>query len=133
MNSRFVSGLSAELYTASYFARQGYEIFWPLVTQSKSDYLIFKDGQALKIQSKKATWSKTGNYSYLQTRLTNSNFKDRPRYLKGDFDLLAITDYKNIWVIPFNEIEGLTSLCLGSTKQDYKPQTQDDAKKWIVE
>lgn len=129
---QFYNGLSSELYTASHFAQEGYEIFWPMQTQSRADFLIFKDGQALKVQCKKATWSKAGNYNYLQTRLSSRNKDSQPLYQEGDFDLLVVTDLEKIWVIPYQEVKGLTSLCLLSTKPTYKSRASYDAATWRV-
>ena len=132
MDFRHQTGLSAELYTASYFAAQGYDVFWPMQTQSRADFLVFKDDKYIKVQCKKATWSKTGTYKYLQCRLTNRNKGAKPKYTAEDFDVLVMTDLESIWVTDFSEISELTSVCLASTKENYKPQTKYDSRKWKV-
>ncbi|MDI6993225.1 group I intron-associated PD-(D/E)XK endonuclease, partial [Escherichia coli] len=66
---RFVSGVSSELFVAHKLTALGYEVFFPLMTQSKADFLVLKDGKVLKIQVKKASWSQAGPYQYLQSRI----------------------------------------------------------------
>jgi hypothetical protein len=130
---RFVSGVSSELYTAHRLTLQGYEIFFPLMTQSKADFIALKEGALCKVQVKKATWSKTGPYEYLQARIHGKSKRDPKKwYTKDDVDFFAITDNERVWFIPYEEIGHQTSVCLGSTNPKYKQQTKYDAKDWLL-
>jgi hypothetical protein len=127
-----MNGSAAELYVAARLVDQGYTVLWPLMTQSRYDIVIEKDGLFQSVQVKKATASKTGEFTYLQARLSTRNKNSRPKYETGEFDLFAFTDMERIWIAPFSELKEYTSVCLGSTNPKYKPQTQYDAKKWLL-
>lgn len=124
MSPNFYNGTTAELYAASYFSELGYSIYWPMMTQSRCDFVIEKDGQFLKVQVKKATWSQIGAFKYLQCRLKNRN-KHAVWYEEGDYDLLVfISDEKELWVAPFEEVNKLVSVCLKGSKEGYKPRSR---------
>lgn len=127
-----MSGSAAELYVASRLAEKGYNVLWPLMTQSRYDIVIEKDGQYQSIQVKKATASKTGPYTYLQARLSSRNKNSRPKYEEGEFDFFAFTDMQRVWLAPFSELSGQTSVCLGSSNPTYKPHTKYNAKDWLI-
>ena len=130
---RFVSGVSSELYVAHRLTQLGYEIFFPLMTQSKADFLALKNGIVYKIQVKKASWSTTHQYKYLQARIHGKSKRNPDKfYTKDDVDLFAITDNERLWLIPFEEIGHQTSVCLDCTNPKYRPQTKYNPKKWIV-
>ena len=131
MHPNFSSGLSTELYMASWFSEREYAIYWPMSTQSRCDFVVEKDGKFQKIQVKKATWSQTGPYKYLQCRLQNRNKHSR-WYEEGDYDLIVfVSDEKEIWIAPFAEVNNLVSVCLGGTKPGYKTQSKlYDPDKW---
>lgn len=130
MNKQHVSGAAAELFVAARLAKQGFNVLYPLVTQSRYDLVVEKDGVFSRIQVKKATQSKTGPYEYLQARLSSRNKFSKPIYVKGEFELFAFTDMGDVWLAPFEELEGYTSVCLGSTNPNYKPKTAYDAEAW---
>ena len=124
MHNNFISGSSAELYAASFFSEKGFNIFWPLLTQSRCDFVIEKDNIYQKIQVKKATWSRIGNFEYLQCRLKNRN-KYGSWYKEGDYDLLVfVSDEKELWIAPFEEVNHLVSVCLKGTKEGYKTRSK---------
>ena len=127
-----MSGSAAELYVAAKLAQQGYTILWPLMTQSRYDIVIEKNGQFQTVQVKKATASKTGEFTYLQARLSSRNKNSRPKYETGEFDLFAFTDMNDVWIAPFEHLKYNTSVCLSSTNPKYKPQTKYEAKKWLI-
>jgi PD-(D/E)XK endonuclease len=127
-----MSGSAAELYVAARLVEQGYTVLWPLMTQSRYDIVIEKDGQFQSVQIKKATASRTGEFTYLQARLSSRNRNSRPKYETGEVDLFAFTDMERIWLAPFTDLEGYTSVCLGSTNPRYKPQTKYEASKWLI-
>ncbi len=102
-------------------------------TGNRCDFVIFKKGKAQKVQVKKATWSVAGKYKYLQARVSTRKKESRPKYTKEDFDLIVFIDNNHdIWVASFDDVEGMTSVCLASTNPKYKPQTSYSANRWKV-
>lgn len=131
-NFNHLAGQAAELYVASRLGEQGYNILWPLLTQSRYDLVLEKDGMFWRIQVKKATKSKTGKFEYLQARLSTRNKNSKPQYEVGEFEYFAFTDMERIWLAPFKELKGKTSVCLGSTNPNYKPSTKYKAEGWLI-
>ena len=130
---RHRSGAASELYVAYRLIQEGFEVFSPLMTQSKADFLALKEGVVLKVQVKKASWSKAGKYSYLQSRIHGSGKRDpNKRYTADDVDFFAITDNDKVWWIPYNEIGHQSSVCLGSSNPEYRQYTKYDATKWLL-
>jgi hypothetical protein len=133
MDLRHRNGAVAELFVAAAYAKQGYNILWPMLTQSRYDFVAEdKEGRFIKVQVKKASWSKTGPYKYLQVRITGKNKQTNTPYKKGDVDEFAFTDLNRIWAARFNEVGNLTSVCLDSTNPKYRPKTKYDAKTWLL-
>jgi hypothetical protein len=133
MTIQFKSGFLTELEIAKYFAKEGYEIYWPLLTQSRADFIAAKDKETKLIQCKKASWSKAGNFKYLQVRVSSRNKSPNPKYQLSDFDLMAVSDGEGrLWLIPIEDVVDKTSLCLSSTNPAYKPETAYDADSWRI-
>lgn len=129
---RHQSGAAAELYVAARLAEIGYGVLWPFMTQSRYDLVIEEGDRFYKVQVKKASWSRSGNFKYLQARITGKNLLTNTPYTVKDLDIFAFTDMDRIWLARFDEIEGMTSVCLGSTNPKYKPQTKYNAEAWLV-
>lgn len=115
---------------------KGYELFWPATTQSRCDFVVNHPGERnffRKVQVKKATWSISGTYQYLQCRLENRN-RYSTKYEKGDFDEIAFTDGdKRIWIANFEDVDGLVSVCLDGTRPGYTSKSEKyDPAKWLV-
>lgn len=133
MTIQFRQGFVTELEIAKYFAEQQYEIYWPLLTQSKADLIIVKGKEKKLVQCKKATWSQTGAYKYLQCRVSSRNKTPNPKYELEDFDIMAVSDGDGkLWIVPVEEVVDKTSLCFLSTNPDYKPETKYDANSWRI-
>jgi len=132
MDIRHKNGAVAELFVATQLAVRDFSIYWPLITQSRCDLVVEKDGSFAKVQIKKATWSKTGNYQYLQARVIGKNKLTNTPYQSKDVDVFIFTDLERIWIVPFEEIEGFTSVCLDSSNPTYKPRTKYDPRKWLL-
>ena len=82
---------------------------------------------------KKASWSTTHQFKYLQARIHGKSKRDPDKfYTKQDVDLFVITDNERVWLIPYEEIGHQTSVCLDSTNPKYKPQTKYKAENWLV-
>lgn len=130
---RHRSGAAAELFVAAKLTQQGYNVLWPLTTQSRYD-LVAEDneGRFIKIQIKKASWSTTGKYQYLQARITGKNKQTNTPYKSSDIDEFAFTDMKTIWFATFKEVGHLTSVCLASTNPTYKRHTKYNPDSWIA-
>jgi len=132
MDLRHKNGAVAELYVATKLADKGYGIYYPLLTQSRCDLVVEIDKVLLKVQVKKASWSTTGPYKYLQCRVIGKNLQTNTPYKEGDVDYFAFTDINRIWFAPFSEIKGMTSVCLDSTNVNYKPITKYNPKGWLI-
>lgn len=133
INIQQQSGLISELKAMQYMIRLGYVVFVPLCTSPKCDFLAMSGEDILKVQVKTATWSTTGPHKYLQCRLSNRNKNPNPIYKKGDFDICIFVDNSRLWYVPFDEIEGMTSVCLDSNNPDYKPSKGYDPNAWLTE
>lgn len=133
MQDNFYTGAATEAFVASYFLENRYAVYWPALTQSRCDFVIEKDGTFQKVQIKKATWSKTGKYRYLQCRLMNRNVHSK-WYEKGDYDLIVfVDDDKRMWIARFEEVNHLVSVALDGSKEGYVPQTMGyDPREWRV-
>lgn len=131
---RFMAGASSELFIAHKLMENGYEIFFPIMTQSKSDFIALKDGKTLKVQCKKASWSKTiHTHEYLQVRLHGKTKRDPTKfYTKEDIDYFALTDNERVWFVSFDEIGHQSSVCLDCTNPSYKSQTKYNPKDWLI-
>jgi hypothetical protein len=132
MNIQHKSGETAELYVAYVLSQLGFQVLWPHGTQARYDLATDTAGVFQRIQVKKATWSTTHNFQYLQARISSRNKNSRPKYEAGEFEAFAFTDLNRVWVIPFDVIGHQTSVCLDSTNPKYKPQTKYRAGDWIV-
>jgi hypothetical protein len=126
MNNKHLSGVQAELFVALELSKLEYTILWPYGTQCRYDLAIEKGGIFSRVQVKKATSTKTGKYEYLQARISSRNKNSKPLYTKGEFEYFAFTNMKDIWLVPFDNLDGNTSVCLGSTNPNYKRQTKYD-------
>lgn len=132
MNLQHKSGEIAELFVATVLAKLGYTILWPHGTQSRYDLVIEEMGLFQRVQVKKASWSTTHQFKYLQARISSRNKNSRPKYGPGEFELFAFTDLERVWLAPYEEIGHQTSVCLDSTNPNYKPQTKYEARRWLI-
>ena len=132
MNNKFISGMTSEYKAAAYFSSQGYSVYWSMMSQTKEDFLIGKKGVYSRVQVKTATWSKSGMYRYLQARVVGKN--KGSVYQKGDFDYMVFVDDDRMWIAPWVEVKGLTSVCLDGTKEGYTSRSNEyDPTRWEVE
>ena len=133
MDNNHVKGINSELKAMSYYNKLGYEIYTPLAAQSRADF-VYDNGESLvKVQVKTATWSKSGEYSYLQCRLKSRNLYST-MYRDGDFDEIVFVDEDRLWVAPWKDIQGKTSICLDCDSPNYSPSTKDyDPNAWLVQ
>ena len=132
INIQHQSGLISELTAMQYMISEGYTVFIPVCTSPKCDFIAMNEQEVLKVQVKTATWSKSSKYSYLQCRLSSRNKKPNPIYQEGDFDICLFVDNRRIWKVPFENIEGMTSICLDSDNKNYKPYKDYNPNDWLV-
>lgn len=126
------NGHVAELYVAYRLAYEGYSIHWPSTAQSRYDLLLGNEkNEYARVQVKKASWSQSGPYQYLQARIKSRNIGGK-LYSADEIDLFAFTDLNKVWIAPIVELEEQTSVCLGSTNPEYKSQTKYDSSKWLL-
>lgn len=85
-------GLANELKAAHHFAEQGWEVYFPLLTQSPHDLIVMRDQEIHPIQVKTAHWITVDDYRYLQVRLRK--FRPVPQSW-----LIAVYE-KMMWNIP---------------------------------
>jgi len=95
-------GASSELFAASQFAARGHHVYFPAMTQSKSDFVVEMGGVFKKVQVKTGCRFSPKYPHLLQIRLGGCG---RTRYETGDFDLLAIVNGTRLWVIPTTAID----------------------------
>lgn len=124
-------GAAAEHTVSALFLRQGFEVWWPSKTQSRADFVASKDGTFLKVQVKVARWDQSGDNEYLRVRLSKPSRGSRP-YETGDFDLLAVVDEYDIWLVPFEEIGDRSTLCVRKRGPTVRPFTDYNPDKWKV-
>lgn len=125
---RHVSGAASELFVAYRLTELGYQVSRPFMTQSEYDLVVDHGNGFSSLQVKKATWSRTGKFRYLQSRVVS---KDKRRY-KVNVDFFAFTDNKRVWLVEAIDLEGMTSVCLDCDNPDYKPYTKYRAEDWLI-
>ena len=106
-------------------------VYTPLLGQSKADMVVDIDGVLTKVQVKKATWCKTGNWEQLQVRIQSTRSRG---YSDGDFDLLVVTDGAGLfWHVPYEETVGRISLHLATSNPNPKTSSKDyDPAEWLT-
>ncbi|AGF91032.1 hypothetical protein SXHG_00010 [Synechococcus phage MRHenn-2013a] len=115
MDNKHMTGVKSELRAAIWFSERGYSVFFPLLTQSRVDFVVIKGPECIRVQVKTATWSISGKYKYLQVRLKSRDRQPKQLYSKEEVDVIFVIKDDNYWMIPIGDVEGLTSLCLEST------------------
>lgn len=127
------AGSVAELKAATWFVEQGYDVFFPITINPKADFVAVKD-ETLKVQVKKATWSRTGDYEYLQVRLIGKKAGDSQRVYKlQDFDVMVVVSEDKMWYIPVADVIGKTSLFLDSTNLTPRKSSRNyNPDDWLI-
>lgn len=128
------SGSLAEMKAATYMIEEGYDVFFPITMNPKTDFVAIKDGEVIRVQVKKASWSKSGNYNYLQCRLLGKDNGSSQRvYKMNDFDELIIIEGSWVWRVPVKDIIGRTSLCLDTDNPNPKLTNKGyNPRDWLV-
>lgn len=100
MIDSFNSGVAAELYAASVLMGLGYDTLLPFDRRGKYDLAaVSPDGDFMKFQVKKATWTKpshtTSSYLRVQTASKGVNYTSKD----VDFFLFVAPDNR-VWMVP---------------------------------
>lgn len=109
-------GCANEYKAAAYYMFNGGQVYWPSVQQTNVDFVVELKGKLKKVQVKTATWTKSGNHSYLQcrTRLRNKYQDAKPSDM---YDILFIIYRNRYWEIPASKIDSSNlSLCTTNFK-----------------
>lgn len=111
-----IRGARNELIAADFFMSHGWDVYFPLMAQSRADLVVTKGSRVKKIQVKTITYCRTGKYLYKQCRLCTNNERQDKFYKIGDFDYLLFVDNVDgsLYLAPISEVQGLTSVCFGS-------------------
>jgi len=127
-----------EYQAAMLYTKLGYTVCWPIISQSPYDFVVEKDGAFKRVQVKTAGWVKSGNYSYLQSRLgsdkrNGSTNSTGCKYTGSCDEIIFIDPTKNdAWIFPVEVIAHTSNVCLASTnpnpkrsqlKKNYDPNT----------
>lgn len=110
MNERHLTGAASEMLVAYKFTKAGYTVYYPMLTQSKEDLVVCKDGKFSKVQVKTATTVQTNTGDAKQVRLGGCG---RSEYKDGDFDILAVVVDEDVLIFTWDEVKGKTSMCVG--------------------
>ena len=107
-NNHYV-GASSEFLVAAYLSSLGNDVFFPN-TPSRAD-LIYTPfgGNAVRVQVKTTTRSRTGPFTYEQCRLIRKN-GGKP-YEIGEVDEVYVIG-THLWMFPISVVAGKSSLCL---------------------
>lgn len=112
-------GALAELSAQMYYVREGYEVYTPMMPQSKCDFIVSKGSELIKVQVKKATENRTKYGTYLQVRLQGKPTTYGTRfYTEDDFDELLIIHDSGIWRIPAELVIDKKSFTFGKLLED---------------
>ena len=118
------TGAASELFAAYKFMGRGHAVFFPLLTQSKADFIADVDGRLLRVQVKTGTLIQG---KYLQVRLGGCG---RPSYKPGDMDVLCIVYKERLWVIPAEVVGDKTTISFNPDKSDRKKHNDFDKYVW---
>lgn len=108
----------------SYYMKNSVEVLLPIGDKKPYDIVVDK-GNLLKVQCKyTAAKSKNKTKGYVVgLRITggNQSFHTAKKYEKGDFDILFVTTKDNVsYEIPYNIVEGRSSIIVGKKYEKYK-------------
>lgn len=118
-SGNIVTGALAELHAQAYYVKEGYEVFTPIIPQSKCDFIVAKGSEIKKVQVKKATDNPTASGTYLQVRLQGKPTPYGVRtYSLEDFDELFIVHPSGCWRIPSHVVIDKKSFTFGKLNED---------------
>lgn len=117
MHSRHTSGLVGELKAATYFAENGYEIYWPALTQSTVDFVAIKNTDIKRVQVKNAYWmERPSGARYVQATIRKGSGGSKT-YTELDCDLIVIVHEDSLWVFPVDIVTKYKTINLAKAQQ----------------
>lgn len=133
MNSK-EKGDIAKAEAIRFYTKKQWEVSLPIGDKKPYDIIIDNNENLLKVQCKYSSQklrNRNGQYSddtdkrrsvNLRVMGGNQSFNTAKKYKKGDFDILfAYTDNDLMYEIPFENIDGLSSIVIGGNSyKDYK-------------
>lgn len=120
------TGAAAESLVVMRMLQKGYEVFNPVMGQTKIDMVVLRKGKLLKVQVKKLTDINVNGNKYKQVRLQGRvSGKYSREYRDDEFDYLAVTDMVDVWMIPWSKVSHLKTFTFGS-KGGYRDWDPDD-------
>lgn len=116
------------------YSQRGYEVFIPVNSTPRCDFIALKDGVATKVQAKSAskrTYKAKGTVYTVGVLTTTRNGITEP-YSPSEVDEFFIVGREVGWVIPNKLIYPRKTIMLESTEPDYKPRHGLNPSEWRV-
>lgn len=120
------TGSMSEQMVAAYLTGQGRDVFVPLKTQARCDFIYLLDAKPVRAQVKTATRSTTRSYIYEQCRLLadrRGHGRGHP-YTEVDVDEVWVVG-THLWCFPISAVSGRSSLCLVKNNPNPRPNQKD--------
>ena len=116
-NAQHYVGAAAETYVAMRMLQKGYDVFTPIMTQSSADMVVLRKGKPLTVQVKKLTPIVCSGNHYLQARLQGRANNDGwcREYTDDAFDYVALTDMKDVWMVPWEKVWDKKTVTIGGS------------------
>ena len=117
------TGAINELRAQLMYASMDYDVFTPIHSKTRADFIAVKGNKTLRVQVKTAQY----NGPYIQSRLDIGG----KRYTQEDCDVIVFILDDRVWIAPIAEVANMTSVCLGKMDDpDYIPRKEYDPAKW---
>ncbi len=116
------------------YTERGYEVFIPMDSTPRCDFIALKDGVATKVQVKtasKRTYRRRGTVYTLGVLTTMRNGVVEP-YSPVEVDEFFVVGKAMAWVIPNESVYPSKTVMLESTEEDYVPRHGFDTSEWRV-
>ncbi len=119
------SGAASELLVGSHLLAEGADVYFPSMGQGRCDLIYLRENEAVKVQVKTTTWSKSGVWKYEQCRLSMSRGSVYQKtYTTEEIDELWVVG-THLWCFPSSLIAGRTSLCLNTSRPIARKSSRD--------
>ncbi len=127
--------MASEYKVAEHYTREGYAVYWTMMSQSRDDIVIRKGNEFTRVQVKTGTWVQSGKYKYLQCRLRSDrrNGGTYAPYTLEDCDVVVIVEGDRLWEIPVACVAERTNITLDTTNPTPKASQKDyNPDDWLV-
>ena len=116
------------------YVERGYEVFVPLDSTPRCDFIALKEGVATKIQvktaSKRTYRAKSTEYTVGILTTTRNGIKEP--YSPEEVDEFFIVGYQVGWIIPNSLVFPKKTVMLESTEPNYIPRHGFNTTEWRV-